>query len=109
MTSEDNNDHRVFDMTVDLVDRLSALPTGQRLMAVELAWVMVGMQARQEALAIPGGFQAERERQLEHLGKLAWLVREDTPDLELERLMLEGDVEGLARHLSGLSVKDHEA
>ena len=58
--------------------------------------------ARSEALAFPGEFPAEQGRQLDHLEKIATLVRNDTPDIELERLFQEKDYEGVRRRFRKL-------
>ena len=70
-----------------------------RLMALELAWITLAEEARSVALPFPGGYTAERQRQLEHLEKMASLVRGGEPDPELERLYQEGDAEGVLEHL----------
>jgi hypothetical protein len=70
-----------------------------RLMALELAWITLAEEARSVALPFPGGYSTERQRQLEHLEKMAALVRGGEPDLELERLYQEGDAEGVLEHL----------
>ena len=70
-----------------------------RLLACELAWLVFAGIARSEALAFPGGFPGEQARQVERLEKMVGLVRDDAPDLELERLFQEGNVEEIARRL----------
>lgn len=76
--------------TLSAVDGLS--PEDQ-LFVLELAWLTRAAVVRAEAIAL-GGFAAEQARQLDVLDKMAQLVREDTPDLEAERLYQEGDMVG---------------
>jgi ketosteroid isomerase-like protein len=66
-------------------------------------------EARSAALPFPGGFPAERQRQLEHLEKMAALVRGSEPDPELERLYQDGDAEGVVEHLRRKSRKTGKA
>jgi hypothetical protein len=73
-----------------------------RLKALEMAWITLAEEARSAALLFPGGFPAERQRQLEHLEKMAALVRGGEPDQELERLYEAGDVDGVLERLRRL-------
>jgi hypothetical protein len=50
-----------------------------------------------EALAFPDGFPREQAKQIEELEEMAELVRGDEPDLEIARLVEEGDMDGLVR------------
>ena len=75
----------------------------ERLAVLQIAWLAEAHEARSSALAFPGGFQMEQERQVDQLQKLLRLVQNDTPAVEWERLMLEGDAEGARRHLKKLS------
>jgi hypothetical protein len=81
---------------------LAGLPTQERLDVLELAWLTMASQARTEALITPGGFPAERDRQVQVLRNMAVLVGDDEPDLEMERLFQEGDHEGMLRRLQSL-------
>lgn len=88
-----------MEIATRLIDACASLPMDDRLFVLQVAWIILAQQARNEALAIPGGFPAEQARQLLTLGNVARLVEGDTPDLELERLWLEGDVEGAIQHV----------
>jgi len=74
----------------------------EQLMVLSLAWLERAQRLRSDALAIPNGFPDEQARQLRELEKITALVRGDTPDLELERLFHEGDLEGVWQHLRKL-------
>lgn len=92
-------DRELMAVAMRLIEACAALPMDDRLLVVQLAWTILAQQARNEALAFPGGFQAERDRQAAQLEQVALVVREDTPDIELERLLQEGDTEGVLRHI----------
>lgn len=77
----------------------NAASLDEQLMVLSLAWLERAQRIRSDALAIPGGFPAAQARQLADLAKLTELVRADVPDLELERLHHEGDIEGVWRRL----------
>jgi hypothetical protein len=85
-----------------VIDACSHLPMKERLIVLEMAWTVLAQRARDEALAIPNGFPVEQTRQLEQLAKMAALVQGHTPDIELERLIQEGDWEGAATYLQKL-------
>ena len=96
-----DDDDAVLAVFKETVNRLSHLPIDDRLLVVQMAWMALAYQARREALAFPGGFPAAQARQVGHLEKIAHLVRTDTPDLELERLFQEGDLDAVNRYLRG--------
>ncbi len=75
----------------------------EKLDFIQLAWLCVASNARTEALIDPGGFPAERERQVAQLRKMADIVSVDEPDLEMERLCREGDFAAMARRVKELS------
>jgi hypothetical protein len=77
-------------------------PIEEQLTVLELAWIAWAQRARSAALALPGGFPAEQARQLDRLVKIVRLVKDDVPDLELERLHQEGDIEGVVDYLKKL-------
>jgi hypothetical protein len=81
---------RVATRLPDLTERLAMLST---------AWTIVASDARHQQLFVPGGFQTVQGRQLDELAKLARLVREDTPDLEYQRLLHEGNFDSLFKYL----------
>src|SRR6266850_5067915 len=95
-----------MDAQFEILQRVYAacagLSTRDTLEVLQLAWLSVASNARAEALIAPGGFPEERARQLEHLRNMAELVEADEPDLELERLFHEGDIEGMLRHMQRL-------
>ena len=83
-----------------VIETCATMPMDDRLIALQLAWTLLAQQARTDALTVPGEFQAQQSSQLGQLEKIALLVREDTPGIELdERLTLEGDFEGVLRKL----------
>lgn len=84
---------------VKVIDACDGLPPADTLFVLEMAWLATASNLRNAQLANPGGFPSERDRQAETLEKLAAIVRSDTPDVELERLWLEGDNEGAVRHV----------
>jgi hypothetical protein len=95
----DNDERAFFDRIIRLTDLLADLPTRDRLDVLEAAWLCLATSARAEALFAPGGYVAEQSRQGEHLARMATLVSTDAPDLEMERLFQEGDIDGMRRHL----------
>src|SRR5688500_2921657 len=77
----------------------NAASLDEQLMVLSLAWLERAQRLRSEALAIPHGFPDEQARLLRELEKITALVKGDAPDLELERLFHEGDLEGVWKHL----------
>ena len=73
------------------------LSTRETLDALQLTWMAVASNARNEALRLPDGFPTERARQVEKLRRLAAIVEADVPDLEVERLFQEGNIDGWLR------------
>jgi hypothetical protein len=82
-----------------IVDLLAEIPAKYRLVVLRLLWIGMSAEARSEALAFPGGFETERDRQVAILSKLLAMTITDKPDLEAERLMEEGDWEGMDEYL----------
>jgi len=81
-----------------------------KLDLLAFAWLAVASEARNATLGEPGGFPAERDRQVALLRDFADMIEADTPDLEIERLWQEGDMEGFARYVqSRLSDPDASA
>jgi hypothetical protein len=85
----------VYAATVDL-------PTQERLLVVQIAWMLLASHARTRGLPFSGGFFAEQKRQLQLLGRMADFVRAETPDLEMESLSQECNFEGLMRYFRDL-------
>jgi hypothetical protein len=75
------------------------VPTRDKLELLSAVWLCVASQARNEALIAPGGFPVERDRQSAMLRSFADLVDADQPDVEMERLFLEGDIDGVVRRV----------
>ncbi|MGB7220760.1 MAG: hypothetical protein WBD07_18315 [Vicinamibacterales bacterium] len=88
-----------FDRIKAAVDPDGELSSAEKLAAIESAWLYWSVRARDDELSIPGGFPVEQARQVACLEKLLAGVRAAEPDLELERLTLEGDREGIIRHM----------
>jgi hypothetical protein len=96
-------DRQLFDAMLAVVKVCEAATPSlaDQLLVLELAWVAKAQNARGEALAI-GGFVDEQARQVARLARLVVLIEGDVPDLELERLYVEHDHEGAARHIHKL-------
>ena len=95
---------KMLELVVKLVKATFDLEShDDRMRALEIAWVFLASQARTEALAVPGGFSATRDRQARRLEELLVWVRTDEPDLEAERLWHEGDREGFMMHIDELT------
>ena len=94
----------LFDLLVEInvLCATRGLSDSDRLELFELAWMATASNIRTAALALPGGFPTEQASQVDHLEQMAALVRFDSPDLEMERLFQEGDIEGVLRHLQQL-------
>ena len=89
---------------------LADLPAKIRLDFLSGIWLLAASAARSESLVEPGGFPAERMRQLERLENMRLLTAHDEPDLEIERLNHEGDYVGLLRLFQErLNDANHEA
>src|SRR3954471_10230907 len=80
----------------------SGLTDDDCLLVCELAWIAMANNLRTAALSFPGGFTDARAMQVDRLQKLAELVAADVPDLEAERLLQEGDLEGYMAHIRKL-------
>jgi hypothetical protein len=84
---------------LNILGACADLAPADRVMALSTVWILAASEARSAALIEPGGFPAERDRQLKILSKFAEMIAGDEPDLELERLGHEGDVDGISRHM----------
>ena len=71
----------------------------EQLELLTSVWLVVAANARTEALSVPDGFPNERARQVDQLRQMADGIAADEPDIELERLFLEKDLEGALRHV----------
>ena len=100
-----DEDGELLEATNRVLGACATMSMDDRLLVLQLAWVLLAQQARNEALAFPGGFPTEQAHQLEQLEKIALLVREDTPDLELERPphARKATFEGARQHLRKLN------
>ena len=84
------------------------MPTPERLLVLQMAWLVLASNARTEALPSIEGFLAEQARQVAQLDKMMLqLVSTDTPDLEMERLFRQGDMEGMQHLRSRLNRGGH--
>ncbi len=92
------DDKQMWDAIVRILDEALYISTQDRLILLETAWLVVASTARSDALVFPGGFPAEQASQLKHLERMAFLVREDTADLQAERFLQEGNVAGMLEH-----------
>ena len=91
------SDDTILDQLLRINAALDGLSTRERLDVVQIAWLTTASHARTEALITPNGFPDERARQVEQLNAMTRLVAADEPDLEMERLYNEGDVDGVLR------------
>jgi hypothetical protein len=94
----DDEDQRLFDALIDILDACegSTLSLEEQLRALSIVWTQRAQQLRSDALAIPGAFPQERARQVALAQEMTAAILRDEPDLEMERLQLEGDVRGAA-------------
>ncbi len=75
------------------------LSTAEKLNVFAGVWLAVANQARTEALGEPGGFPAERARQVAMLQRLAEVIAAEEPDLETERLYHAGYIDTMLRRV----------
>jgi hypothetical protein len=94
-----HDDRELLEATGRVLDACADQPMDDRLLILQFAWITLAQQARNEALGVRGGFPAQQAKQLEQLYKIAQVVKSDAPDLELERLIQEGDIEGALQHM----------
>ena len=88
----------------------SHLSTAEKLNVFAGVWLAVASQARTEALGEPGGFPAERARQVAMLQRFAEVIAAEEPDLETVRLYHAGYIDGMLRrvrqHLNDLDARE---
>jgi hypothetical protein len=88
--------------TLDAMERvfeaLSAFDLEEQLFVLELSWMAIASHARNGMLSTTRGFSQEQHRQVAVLDGMRALVQADTPDLDLERLWRERDIEGIIRY-----------
>jgi hypothetical protein len=71
-----------------LVEVCDVLPSrDDRLFALELTWLVSAQYARKEALAVPGGLTAARQREVRQLQQMLELVQDGESNLDLERFI----------------------
>ena len=80
----------------------ATLPADDRLLVLEIAWLVSAKQVRSEALTIPGGFPSVQAGQVAELQVVAELVQQDAPNPALDRLLQDGDYDAVARHVMSL-------
>lgn len=90
---------KLLEVVEEIQARCAHLSTRDKLDVLYFCWLLAAQDARRMALIEPGGFPAEKARQLEELNFLTAMVSSDEPDLEAERLTLEGDLDGLRRYV----------
>ena len=73
----------------------SHLSTAEKLNVFAGVWLAVANQARTEALGAPGGFPAERARQVAMLQRCAEAIAADEPDHETGRLYHAGYIDSM--------------
>jgi hypothetical protein len=79
-------------------EAIAAFKRQDQLFVLELSWMAIASHARNDMHSEPLGFWQERNRQLAVLDGIRSLVHADTPDVELERLWREHDIEGIVRY-----------
>ena len=89
-----------------VLDATAHLPTSDRLIVLQMAWLVLASTARTEPLPAIDGFVAEQARQVAALEQMLLWVQSDTPDYELERLAQTGDVDEMMAYLLNLHSKD---
>ncbi len=94
MTARDD-----FDAMTRILDAVADRTWKEKLLPLQLAWLAAAGNARTDALFTPDGFTKERAHQVDALEKMVALVAGDEPDLEAERLLQEGDLDGLSRYM----------
>jgi hypothetical protein len=110
MMSDDGpfqNDEDLLKAAGDVLSACAFLSVKDRQLVLQLAWMLLAQQTRSEALATCGGFEREQARQLDQLEKISVMVRRDTPDLESQRLLREGDEERARQYLESLQRAEH--
>jgi hypothetical protein len=100
------NRRQQFIRTLLAMAREGDVPIREQLYLVETVWCHLAAEVRRQALAFPGGFPEEQARQLRVLRRFADYVKAETPDLELARLIEEGDALGAIEHLRRLSAEE---
>ena len=96
------NDAVFGDALLRVYAACAGLSIRDRLSVLQIAWLAIADNARTEAQMSLGGFLEEQVRQLTQLRKMFALVDNDEPDLEIERLYLEGDREGIRRRMEAI-------
>lgn len=84
----------VLDRLLRIDEALAGLSTQDQLDVLATAWMVTAKIARTEATS-QDDFGEEQDRQAVLLERIVLLIKEETPDSELERLCLEGNVTGL--------------
>ncbi len=100
MAERDNR--KFFESFTRVLDAVNDASPDDRLEAVTLAWLTLADQAANRALAIPGGYPEERQKQFRMLDQIRKLVEDSQPDLEMERAFLQEEYDALLRR-----VKEH--
>jgi hypothetical protein len=93
--------HAVVRQTLEAMELSSA----ERADASLLAFVTFATHERSAATHV-GGFVLAQARQIVDLEQLAARIQAEIPDLELERLRLEGDADALRRYVVAKALKD---
>lgn len=75
------------------------LSLDDQLLMLQTTWLVLAQRQRDEALAFPNGFPEALSKQIRQLEQTMAFIAGSEPDLELERLTLEGDQEGVLRLL----------
>ena len=97
-----HHDPKRFDAVNAVLDACATLPFDDRLMVLEIAWLASAKAARTGTAADRGGFPSVQAIQVAQLDAVARLVRQDAPDPVLDRLLRNGDYDGVATHVKNL-------
>jgi hypothetical protein len=91
-----------FNTVNAVLDACATLPADDRLLVLEIAWLVCAKQARSGTSTVPGGFPTVQAGQVAELQVVAQLVQQDTPNPALDRLLQDGDYDAVAKHVVSL-------
>jgi hypothetical protein len=97
-----DNVRKRFNTVNAVLDACEKLPADDRLLVLEIAWLVCAKQARSGASTVPGRFPSVKASQVAELHAIAELVQQDAPNPALDRLLQDGDYDAVARHVMSL-------
>lgn len=103
MTDDREKKKQLLDRLVRLDGVLGDCTTPEKLNVLLLAWLCQAANARNDQLPFPDGFTTERAQQVNQLCAASEMVADAEPDLEGERLFVEGvesgDLDAWGQHV----------